>query len=88
MTYRGFYLVNMVVNKNGQEITYIIGYIPQYGWIGIGTICGDNTKVYIYDEHSKQYMLEENGEKKIISQKICTEEAFKIFRLMVVEQLI
>jgi hypothetical protein len=88
LNHRGSYLVRMEVNIDGQEITYIIGYIPSYAQIGIGIEKDGKLTVYVYNEYLNKFYRITYYEETEILEAECISEAYKIFRIMVNEQLI
>ncbi len=87
--YRGAFMATFTINKNGQEIVYLMGYLPHRGEIGIGKACGSNAAIYIYNENTNQYSIITNGEpQRPVDGKTCILKAYEIFREMVADELI
>ena len=88
-SFMGAHLINMTINKDGQEIIFVMGYYPSLGLIGIGKFCGSSVTVYEYNEITGEYSVYlGSGIRKPMEPNMCLHGAFEIFREMVGEKLL
>ena len=88
---KGLYIVTYNVNKNGEEVIYLIGYSPQYKIVAIGK-SAEGAVIYEYDEDSCEctvYVINVMFRMRVpIDREEAIKQAFLIFREMVTEKLL
>jgi len=84
----GDYILEFDGKWEGQEVKFLIGYLPRFSIIGIGLRSDISVYIVQYDENEKEFSAFVNGYMQPLRIDLAIERAFLIFREIVSAKII